>query len=94
MANRTANRRARRLLGLDYKLSNKPKDVVFPFRVPDFGRFQLPKHLQSHEVISVKPAPYMLLGMPCEGYAYYPISAFYPAYIGKPRNTKGEQSND
>lgn len=94
MTNRTANRKARRLLGLDYKLSNKPNDVVFPFRVPTDGRWQLPDNLQSHDVIAVKPAPYMLCGMECEGYAYYPVSAFYPAYIGKPRNTKGEQSND
>lgn len=83
MANRTANRKARRLLGLDYKLSNKPNDVVFPFRIPDFGRFQLPDHLQSHDVVAVKPAPYMLCGMPCEGYAYYPVIAFYPAYVAK-----------
>lgn len=83
MANRTTNRKARRLLGLDYKLSNKPNDVVFPFRVPDFGRFQLPKHLQSHDVVAVKSAPYMLCGMPCEGYAHYPVIAFYPEYVAK-----------
>lgn len=81
MTNRTANRKARRLLGLDYKLSNKPNDVVFPFRVPDFGRFQLPEHLQSHDVVAVKPAPYTLMGMLCDGYGYYPVSAFYPSYI-------------
>lgn len=84
MANRTSNRKARRLLGLDYKLSNKPNNVVFPFRVPVTIRWQLPDHLQSHDVVAVKPAPYMLCGMPCKGYAHYPVTSFYPTYVSKP----------
>ncbi|MEG1226492.1 MAG: stationary-phase-induced ribosome-associated protein [Hafnia sp.] len=83
MANRTANRKARRLLGLDYKLSNKPNDIVFPFCVPVTSRWKLSDNLQSHDVVAVKSAPYMLCGMPCVGYAYYPVIAFYPAYVAK-----------
>ncbi|MEG0057675.1 stationary-phase-induced ribosome-associated protein [Hafnia sp.] len=81
MANRTANRKARRLLGMSYRISNKPNNIAFLFPIPDFGRFQLPEHLQSHEVVAVKPAPYTLMGMLCDGYGYYPVRAFYPSYI-------------
>lgn len=88
MANRTTNRKARRLLGMSYGISNKPNNIVFLFPIPNFGRFQLPEHLQSHDVVAVKPAPYTLMGMLCDGYGYYPVSAFYPAYITKPDKSR------
>ncbi|ATM86180.1 stationary-phase-induced ribosome-associated protein [Yersinia frederiksenii] len=79
-----SNREAKRLLGMPYKLSkSKPWTDVWLFEVPIEFRWQLPDHLQEHDVVAIKYEPSLLAGMVCDGYGHYPASAFYPAYVSQ-----------
>ncbi|HHG0422916.1 TPA: stationary-phase-induced ribosome-associated protein [Yersinia enterocolitica] len=80
----SSNREARRVLGMPHKLSqSKPWADIWLFNVPTEGRWQLPDHLRSHDIVAVKYKPYLLAGMVCDGYRFYPAEAFYPAYVKK-----------
>lgn len=82
MANRTANRKARRLLGMRYKLSNKPNNTVFPQHVFDFVRSLLPESLKTQDIVAIRSILRTISGMTFERYGFYNINVFYPAYIG------------
>lgn len=82
MANRTSNRKARRLLGLEYKLSNKSREIVFVQHVFDSAREVLPKNLKTKDIVVIKSTLRTISGMTFERYGFYNINVFYPAYIG------------
>lgn len=63
MANRTANRKARRLLGMRYKLSNKPNNTVFPQHVFDFVRSLLPESLKTQDIVAIRSILRTISGM-------------------------------